>query len=387
MERRELRVALANGRREDSDRHVAKPMESVLGPLLRGSLALALGFVVMAGLSCVQVGSALPPSVAVGGSPYTWSDWDGLQTCHPTEGLVQPASVDEVVALVTAAATKGQQVKVVGSGHSFSPITLTDDEHSHGVKQQQQQEEEEQEQEEEDHLHNESLSLSGGSVMLNLDKLSKVVELPSEASLFVTVEAGIRVHVLNEALLEAGFALENTGAIAQQSVAGATQTATHGTGSELGSMAAQIASLDIVLADGQIVTASTSSNAELFAAARVGLGALGVVVRVQLRVVPKFKLRRVAMPYALDQLLLDLPELTQRYQRLQWYYTPYTNNATLLLRLPAPIDTPIEPCWPGLFSSREFVERGASQNVTCVDWSFKALCHEADDATLYTEME
>ena len=89
------------------------------------------------------------------------------------------------------------------------------------------------------------------------------------------------------------------------------------------------------------------------------------------------------MPYPLDQLMVDLPRLKQDYARLQWYWTPYTNNATLLLRIPVDVDAPIVPCWPG------DVELSAitGKNVTCTDWSFKALCHEADDAVLYTEME
>ena len=68
---------------------------------------------------------------------------------------------------------------------------------------------------------------------------------------------------------------------------------------------------------------------------------------------------------------------------MQWYYTPFTDNATLLLREEVPIDTPIVPCWP-----KTLLEiRDLDTNVTCIDWSFKALCHEADDKIKYTEME
>jgi L-gulonolactone oxidase len=258
----------------------------------------------------------------------------------------------------------------VGAGHSFSPIALTDD----------------------DRLPPPSSSSSSfSSLLVNLDRLDRVLELPpppaidGSASLppTVHVEAGIRVHQLNAALLAAGWALENTGAIAMQSVAGATQTGTHGTGSALSSMSSQIVELTMVLANGTRVTCSETLRPRLFGAARVGLGALGVLTSVKLRVLPKFKLHRVAMPYAYDQLMRDLPRLNARYERLQWYYTPYTNNATLLLRIPVPVDAPIVPCWPG------DVEKAmaAGRNITCTDWSFKALCHEADDAVLYTEME
>jgi len=284
---------------------------------------------------------------------HAWTDWDKRQTCTPSNGVHQPNSVDEIVQIVQVAAFTQSQLKVVGSGHSFSPITLTDD------------------------------GRQNGSIMLNLDRLDTILRLPAPSNLSVVVEAGIRVHDLNAALLQAGYALKNTGAIAIQSVAGATQTGTHGTGSQLGSMSSQLSSMDLILANGTIVTASLDMNPNLFRAARVGLGALGIVVRVTVQVVPMFKLKRVAMPYPLDLLMQDLPRLNQQYDRLQWYWTPYTNNATLLLRTEVPIDSEIIPCWPGDVE----LSMEISKNVTCVDWSFKALCHEADDAVLYTEME
>lgn len=90
-----------------------------------------------------------------------------------------------------------------------------------------------------------------------------------------------------------------------------------------------------------MVNCSATENANLFDASRVGLGALGIVVYARLSVVPAFKMKRVAMPYDLDALLTALPSLYQQYDRLQWYWTPYTTDATLLLRIPLPVDTPI----------------------------------------------
>ncbi len=303
--------------------------------------------------------------LAAAASAAAWTDWDRRQSCHPTEGVVQPASVEEVVARVRAAHAAGDQLKTVGSGHSFSPITLTDD------------------------AAPAAAAAARRSVLLNLDKLDRVLALPATtaATPTVHVEAGIRVHDLNAQLLAAGWALANTGAIAIQSIAGATQTGTHGTGTQLGSMSSQLEEITLVLANASVVTCSASVRPDLFGAARVGLGALGILVRVKVRVVPKFKLRRIAMPYDLDRLMRDLPRLNAEYERLQWYYTPFTDNATLLLRVPVPLDTPIEPCWPGDWEQALAGGGGGGNNVTCVDWSFKALCHEADDAILYTEME
>ena len=52
----------------------------------------------------------------------TWTDWDKRQSCHPTKGFVQPSSIDDVISIVKMASSSQQQVKVIGSGHSFSPV-------------------------------------------------------------------------------------------------------------------------------------------------------------------------------------------------------------------------------------------------------------------------
>jgi L-gulonolactone oxidase len=297
-----------------------------------------------------------------------------MQICHP-KAYIQPSTVEEIVSIVRSAGAVGTQVKVVGAGHSFSSITLTDD--------------------------------SEEALLLNLDNMNTVITAPvsGSSSPTVTVEAGMRVHDLNAYLLGVGYALENMGAIAVQSIAGATQTGTHGTGKGLGSMSTQIEELRLVLANSTLVVASSTQNTGIFAAARVGLGSLGIVYQMTLRVIPAFKLRRVEVPYDLGNLLSALPDLTEQYSRLQWYWTPYTTAATLLLRIPVPIDTPIGTgCWASekdtvlspsdkssstlgssfldaavpsftkgtsAFAEREHV----ATNVTCVDWSFKTLAH------------
>ena len=312
-------------------------------------------------------------SAAVFSEAYAWRDWDKRQVCHPSSGrMLQPGSVRELRELIRGCneeqgkVNKSCQIKIVGAGHSFSPIAITDDDDDGAIG-------------------------SRTSLLVNLDKLDRVLALPKSPRAgspppTVHVQAGIRVHQLNTVLLEAGWGLENTGAIAMQSVAGATQTGTHGTGFQLSSMSSQIVELTMILANGTLVTCSRAQRPELFGAARVGLGALGVVIDVRLRVLPKFKLKRTAMPYRYDQLMRDLPRLNTQYERLQWYYTPYTNNATLLLREPVPLDAPIVPCWPGDVEKALGMSLD-SGNLTCTDWSFKALCHEADDSVLYTEIE
>eukprot|EP00054_Salpingoeca_dolichothecata_P013767 m.77002 g.77002 ORF g.77002 m.77002 type:complete len:434 (+) comp20646_c0_seq1:93-1394(+) len=273
---------------------------------------------------------------------FEWHDWDKRQVCDPV-AYVQPSSETEILEVLREAREKHLTVKVVGAGHSFSPIPLTD------------------------------------GIMINLDNYNKVL---STTKASVTVQAGIRVHQLNSALEAEGLALRNVGAICQQSIAGATATSTHGTGNT-GSMSSQIIGLRLILANGTIITASQTHNTDLLNAASVGLGALGVISEVTLSVVPLFRLERITQSWKLDDLIPQLPNLTKTYERLQWYWTPYTQDATLLLRVPT--TKPITGCWNGSLSTDS--ENIYGPTSSCVDVSYKALCHQTDDLTLYTEME
>ncbi len=106
----------------------------------------------------------------------------------------------------------------------------------------------------------------------------------------VRVQAGITIAQLNAQLAAHGLALENLGDIDVQSIAGAISTATHGTGARLRNISSQVVAVTLVLADGSTLECSPELDPELFRAARVGLGALGVVAEVTLRCVPAFTL-------------------------------------------------------------------------------------------------
>jgi FAD-linked oxidoreductase len=113
------------------------------------------------------------------------------------------------------------------------------------------------------------------------------------------------------------------GDITEQTVAGAIQTGTHGTGRDSGGLADQVAELELVLADGSVTTAAPGED--LFDAARVGLGALGVLTAVTFRVEPAFLLhnRRRKMP--LSEILASLGELTAANEHLDFFWLPHTD--------------------------------------------------------------
>ncbi len=126
--------------------------------------------------------------------------------------------------------------------------------------------------------------------MLSLEQMSGVLDVDGASGL-VRVQAGITINALSRQLDEHGLAMENLGDIDVQSIAGAISTATHGTGARLRNISSQVAALKLVLADGSTLECYAEREPEVFRAARVGLGALGVIAEVTLRCVPAFTLR------------------------------------------------------------------------------------------------
>ena len=109
----------------------------------------------------------------------------------------------------------------------------------------------------------------------------------------VTVESGVRYGQLAPYLDKAGFALHNLASLPHISVAGARSTATHGSGIKNGNLSTAVSALELVTAYGEIVKLSRERDAKHFAGAVVDLGALGVVTKVTLDLLPTFQMRQV----------------------------------------------------------------------------------------------
>jgi FAD-linked oxidoreductase len=221
--------------------------------------------------------------------PELWRNWAGDQRCAP-EAVERPVSEEEVAAAIGRAAGAGRPVRVAGAGHSFSDIVLTDG-----------------------HL----LDLSGMTRLLSADRARGLAE----------VEAGISLHDLGPKLAEHGLALENQGDVDPQSVAGAISTATHGTGSGFRNLSGQVAGLRLIVDGGEAIDCSEDREPDLFRAARVGLGALGVITRVTLRCAPLYTLRRTDSPRPLDETLDRLDELVDGHERFELFVFPYARTA------------------------------------------------------------
>ena len=167
--------------------------------------------------------------------------------------------------------------------------------------------------------------------MLRIEALNRVLDADRESGL-VKVEAGITLRDLSAALWERGLAMENLGDIDRQTLAGAISTATHGTGAEFRNLSAQVEALELVLADGSVLEVSERTDRDAYRAARVGLGALGVIYSVTLRAVPAFTLHRVDAPRPLEETLASLDELAARNEHFEFFVFPYTDTALTIER-------------------------------------------------------
>jgi L-gulonolactone oxidase len=251
----------------------------------------------------------------------TWSNWTGDQRCAPA-AIVRPGSESELAEAVAAAAARGGGVRAVGSGHSFTDAACTP------------------------------------GTMIDLRRMQRVLECNVAAGGddagasrpageisrggLVTVEAGITLRRLGEELAARGLALPNQGDIDAQTLAGATATATHGTGVRFQNLSAAIAALRLVTAAGDVLV--LSGGDELLAA-RVGVGALGVVSAITLRCVPRFTLHRHDAPRPLAETLDRLDEHVDGNDHFEFWVFPYTRTAlTRTCRRSAEAPSP-PPAW------------------------------------------
>lgn len=200
-----------------------------------------------------------------------------------------PASTAELADAVRRAADEGLKVKAVGTGHSFTAAAATD------------------------------------GLLIRPGLLTGIRRIDRTAGT-VTVEAGTPLKRLNQALAREGLTLTNMGDIMDQTVAGATSTGTHGTGRESASISAQIRALELVTADGSVLTCSATEHPDVFAAARIGLGALGVVTAITFAVEPVFLLTAREEPMAFDRVTADFDQLVAENEHFEFYWFPHTGN-------------------------------------------------------------
>lgn len=217
-----------------------------------------------------------------------WSNWSGLATARPAQALA-PLDAEEIIGAVLAARERGGTVKMVGAGHSFTDIAAT------------------------------------SGTLLAPSHLSGITAVDREA-MTVTAYAGTRLKTLNGDLERLGLSLHNMGDIAEQTLAGAVSTGTHGTGGVQAGLAAQVCGLTMVTGTGDLLTVSETEHPELLDLVRVGLGALGVILTLTFRVEPLFALEAVEEPVPWEDFLASFDEMTADAHHVDAYWFPHTDR-------------------------------------------------------------
>jgi FAD/FMN-containing dehydrogenase len=268
-----------------------------------------------------------------------WQNWSGSVACAP-ERIAHPA--DEAT-LATTVAAGPAPVRVAGTGHSFTPLCET------------------------------------SGTLVSLDDLSGIVETDAQAGT-ATIWAGSKLHDIGEPLLQAGLALENMGDIDRQALGGVVGTGTHGTGPTLGNFSSQVVGLRLVLADGSLLDCSADQEPEVFAAARLGLGALGVISRVTLRVLPAYRLHQRTWPASFEECPGQLPACIAATRHFEFFWSP-ADDACAMKALD-PTDLPIGEIAPAPAATGRMPRYLVPERV---DWSYRIFPSERNN--LFNEME
>jgi L-gulonolactone oxidase len=178
---------------------------------------------------------------------------------------------------------------------------------------------------------------------VELGSLSGLVSVDRSAKL-VTVQAGMTLADLNTTLAAHGLAVPNLGDIDAQTISGALATGTHGTGAGYGCLSTFVAALELVTADGSVIRCSPSSSPDVFAAALVNIGALGIVTEVTLRCVDAFVLRASERPDSLSSVFSSLDSLVVDNDHFEFYWFPYTDRVQTKINNRVPVsDAPLAP--------------------------------------------
>lgn len=195
----------------------------------------------------------------------------------------QPTTEDEIVEIIK----NHKKIRLVGAGHSWSELCVSEE------------------------------------ALINLDNYNKVISFDKENET-LKVQAGIRLFQLNKALDEIEMALINLGSYDHQSIAGALSTCTHGTGLEFQILASQVESYTLIKADGSV--AEIDKNHSLFYAVITGLGALGIISEITLKIIPAFNIEDETKSYSFDEVLKNLETWVKQYDHFKMWWIPHTDK-------------------------------------------------------------
>ncbi|WP_433957820.1 D-arabinono-1,4-lactone oxidase [Cytobacillus horneckiae] len=218
----------------------------------------------------------------------TWRNWAATSESKPAQ-IMYPETINEVQEIVREAKLNNNKIRVVGAGHSFTHLANTND------------------------------------CLISLDRLSGLEAIDDENGT-ATVFAGTRLYEIAAYLGNQGYAQENLGDINVQSIAGAISTGTHGTGRQFGNISTQVIELQLVTANGEILTLSEKESPQLFKASLVSLGTFGIIVKVSLKIIksPIYLYRSDKLQF--QELEHQLESLMKKNRHFEFFLFPYSDT-------------------------------------------------------------
>jgi FAD-linked oxidoreductase len=231
--------------------------------------------------------AALPPFDGEGRA--LWSNWSGLEHAYPARRAA-PASEAELAALLPATPIP---IRPVGAGHSFTAIVPTE------------------------------------GTLLSLDRLSGIVGSDAEA-VAATVGAGTGLSALGPALAGIGQEMINLPDIDKQTLGGALATGTHGTGKGVPALHGRVTAMRLVAPDGSVIECSADQRPEVFNAARVGMGAFGVLSQVTLQNWPLSRVKKTVRVVDTETVLNEWPALASKHRNAEFLVLPFTGKSALV---------------------------------------------------------
>lgn len=217
-----------------------------------------------------------------------WKNWAGNVRFVPGS-IAQPSSTEEVSQLLRNAATDGRKVRCIGTGHSWSALAVTTD------------------------------------VLVSTDRLNRIISADVGTGK-VAVEAGAKLKDLNVQLWNRGLAFSNLGSIAEQSLAGAVSTATHGSGINHQILASQIQRYTLVKPNGEAQIIDSEKDREMFNTAIVSLGALGIITEMTLKAVPCYQLHERSGLMDFDEVCDNVLDWIKEHDHLKMWWFPHTDK-------------------------------------------------------------
>lgn len=232
------------------------------------------------------------------GRRMVWKNWSEYLHSYPASR----AKPRDEQALAELLKTATGPIRPVGAGHSFTPLVPTD------------------------------------GTLVSLRHFNGLISHTADTA---RVYAGTKLGQIGGLLDPIGQMLPNMPDVDVQSLAGAMATATHGTGAGLGAMHSYIEGLRLVTPRGDVLECNAQQNSDVFQAAKVSLGSLGVITEYTLKNIPRQNMRRRAWMQPLEELLEQFDELAANNYSFEMYFIPYLEQGLAITINPT--DDPVSP--------------------------------------------